>query len=66
MEHAWDSVRDVCESCGMTRKKFVEGQPVTREMPAHTAEAVDRKPRFGDGAHGGFGAPNYAGAKAEQ
>ena len=65
MGHAWDAARDVCTSCGVTRKEFVETVPVRRETPTHTAEISDRKPRLGDGAPGGFGAPNYAGAKPE-
>lgn len=51
LKHKWDE-RDVCIYCRNTRVRIEE---------KHIASC--RKPRFGQGAPGGFGAPNFAGPK---
>lgn len=51
LRHVWDE-RDVCVHCGNTREQ-VENEYIIG----------CRKPRFGDGAPGGFGGVNFVGPK---
>lgn len=47
--HQWDLDTDVCAVCKITREQYIE------------RGTACRKPRFGDGAPAGFGAPNFVG-----
>lgn len=51
LRHVWDE-RDVCVYCGNTRKQVEEEYNIDC-----------RKPRFGQGAPGGFGGINFVGPK---